>query len=108
RYPLVFSRCAALSPSIWWENTWILSDLAARLESLKQTRFWVDIGTREGDNPQAHLNNLRRVAELLRQAGLKEKTDFMAREIEGATHSEQAWSARFDQVLLFLYPMRKR
>ncbi len=108
RYPQVFSGCAALSPSLWWEKAWILSDLSSRLDQLKNTRFWVDIGTREGDNPQAHLDNLRRLADLLRKAGLREGVDFTAREIEGATHSEQAWSARFDQVLQFLYRSQTR
>jgi predicted alpha/beta superfamily hydrolase len=105
-HPGVFGLCAALSPSLWYNREAFLRTVRARSGWLKDHKIWLDFGTREGMNPagmQAGLNRTRELAAAFRDLGLKDDRDFKYEEIEGGTHSESAWAARFDRVLLFLF-----
>ena len=48
QFPEYFSRCAILSPSLWWSNGRILPDLEEDLDWMRSMRFWLDMGTHEG------------------------------------------------------------
>ena len=106
KYPQTFGLCCAMSPSVWWNNQALLTDLAADPAWLKQTRFWIDTGTAEGNESGKQLASVRALARLLQDHDLKAERDFRLQIFEVAKHNEAAWSKRFDQVLLYLFPAR--
>jgi len=65
----------------------------------------VDMGTAEGAGTGLDKNLLaaRFLEAIMMRVGLREGIDYRYLEVEGAGHNEQAWSERFDQVLLFLF-----
>jgi predicted alpha/beta superfamily hydrolase len=93
----VFGKLALLSPSVWWDEKAILKAVAKKLP----LKLWVDIGTSEGDSA---LPDARLLRDALKEKGWKEGSDLAYHEFEGAGHNEASWAARFDQVLLFLFP----
>jgi predicted alpha/beta superfamily hydrolase len=107
RYPSVFGQCAALSPSLWWEDDLILRMFRDQPRAVQRTRFWLDTGTREGPSPKGfreQVKRTRQLAKLLLAAGLRRGLDFQYLEVEGGEHNEHAWADRFDQVVAFLFP----
>jgi predicted alpha/beta superfamily hydrolase len=105
-YPDVFGKCAALSPSLWWDDELVLREFRDHPEGLRKVRFWIDTGTNEGGNPQAcqaQVRRTRRLAKLLSTAGLRRGREFKYREVAGAEHNEHAWAARFHEVLGFFF-----
>jgi predicted alpha/beta superfamily hydrolase len=110
-YPQVFSRCAAVSPAILWSDGALVERWRRERAKLplKGTRFWIDVGTKETvrDLPaDAYLNSVRSLAEILKEAGLKEGRDFRLVVDEGAEHNEAAWQKRFPAILEFLSPAK--
>jgi predicted alpha/beta superfamily hydrolase len=105
-YPEVFGAGAALSPSLWWDNARFIRELSKRSEWLQQVRLWLDMGTQEGGTPQSRRRGVARVryvGERLAELGRHEGHDFRCVEVHGGYHTEDAWAARFDQVLGFLF-----
>jgi predicted alpha/beta superfamily hydrolase len=98
--PDVFSRVAALSPSIWWANNHLIRE-TAKLPDRIPLRIWLDIGKKEGTRIK---HQVRALKEMLLAQGWQHDLDFAYLEIPEARHDEAAWAARFDQVLKFLYP----
>jgi hypothetical protein len=47
---------------------------------------------------------VRRIETMLKKSGLAEGKDFQVKVIDGAEHNEKAWSTRFGEVLVFLFP----
>jgi predicted alpha/beta superfamily hydrolase len=97
--PDVFSRVAALSPSVWWDRRAILR-YVRDANPKPRLRVWLDIGTAEG---RQHVTNLRLLRAGMLKAGWTEGDDLHYAEIDGGTHSERAWADRFDRVLEYLY-----
>jgi predicted alpha/beta superfamily hydrolase len=105
-YPDVFERCAALSPSLWWDREYFLRSASESPEWLKRCRVWVDMGTREGAieaGMRAMARRVRRLEEIFMRRGLHEGEQFHFEEVEGGMHNETAWGGRFDRVLRFLF-----
>jgi predicted alpha/beta superfamily hydrolase len=100
RYPEVFSRLAVLSPSIWWNQRSILG-FVAEARPKPDLRIWLDIGTAEGTR---HVRDTELLERRLIQMGWVPGVDVKLLKVEGGFHSEDAWAARFDQVLAFLFP----
>jgi predicted alpha/beta superfamily hydrolase len=103
--PDIFGRIAAMSPSIWWANGFLLREAAALPERLP-LRIWLDVGRREGRH---FLAQTRQLQDILRGKGWKKDrkaalADFRYLEAPRARHDEYSWGARFDKVLKFLYP----
>ena len=105
-YPQTFGLCAALSPAAWWNGGEMLARLEKDLSWTTGTRIWVDTGTKEGEGPQqgAYVDSVRRIDAMLKKAGLVEGKHYRAKVVDGAEHNEQAWAARFGDVLMFLFP----
>ncbi len=106
-YPNAFTRCAALSPSLWWDRESFLRNVGVDPEWLERCRVWVDMGTHEGATEagmRAMERRVARLAQALRDHGLREEEQFHAEEVDGGTHNETAWGGRFDRVLRFLFP----
>jgi predicted alpha/beta superfamily hydrolase len=103
--PDVFSRVAAMSPSLWWANRAILREVSA-LPGRLPIRIWLDAGRREGRYTIAYTRHLQ---DILRSKGWRKNrraalADFRYLEAPRASHNEFSWGARFDKVLKFLYP----
>ena len=97
--PNVFSSVLAVSPTVWWDNSVILTKIAA-LPRPAPVRIWVDIGTLEGENAVSGARELR---DALAAKGWKRGTDFEYVEQEGGRHDETSWGSRVPGMLTFLY-----
>lgn len=98
--PDVFSRVAALSPSVWWANNQIIRE-TAKLPERIPLRIWLDIGKQEGIRIK---HQVRAMKEMLLAQGWQMGVDLNYLEVPKARHEEAAWAARFDKVIKFLYP----
>lgn len=97
-YPNVFSRLAVLSPSVWWDDQ-VIVKMVDGLDQKLPLKIWLDTGTAEPGWEGA-----RNLCSALVQRGWNFHDDLEYHEIDGADHSEAAWSTRVDPVLRFLYP----
>ena len=98
-FPETFTRIAALSPSIWWDDCVIHGIVGEINETPRSSRIWLDTGT--------HEEGWERAAQLrdrLVERGWRLDDDLHYKEVQGAEHAEWAWSTRFEAVLRFLYP----
>jgi predicted alpha/beta superfamily hydrolase len=104
QYPRQFSRVAVVSPALWWGDRAILTSV--RADWLAGKRFWIDMGTAEGDigGFGRAVEDVKALGETMKREGLAEGADFVVRIVEGAKHDEAAWSARFGEILQFLFP----
>ncbi|MDX1931297.1 MAG: alpha/beta hydrolase-fold protein [Capsulimonadales bacterium] len=98
RHPATFGRAAVLSPSVWWADRAILS--AVRTTPRTPLKIWLDIGTAEGENA---LPDARLLRDALRERGWQTGVDLQYLEAEGAKHNEEAWAARVEPMLRFLF-----
>jgi predicted alpha/beta superfamily hydrolase len=99
-HPAVFSKVAALSPSVWWGRKAILKTVRESRAKPK-LRLWVDMGTAEG---KRGLDDARLLKAALVGLGFADGADLHYAEYEGATHSEQAWAERVAPMLEWLFP----
>lgn len=105
KFPQVFGRLAALSPSVWWDSRYVLK-LVQQLDHSHRQRIWLDMGMQEGDSPAASIRDVRLLKALLVSKGWREGRNLRYMEAEGGDHSERAWASRLPQVLEFLFPRR--
>lgn len=99
KHPEIFSRVAAISPSVWWANNQIIREIAKNPERIP-LRIWLDIGRKEGSRIK---HQVRALKEILLASGWTD-ADLRYAEIPNASHNEMAWAVRFDEVLKFLFP----
>ncbi len=99
QHPGVFGGVLAVSPAAWWDNSVIVTKIAA-LPRKAPVRFWVDIGTLEGENA---VSGARRLRDALAAKGWNRGTDFEYVEQEGGKHDETSWGSRVPGMLTFLY-----
>ncbi len=100
RYPQVFSKLALMSPSLWWDQRSILN-LPSRLKERPDLKIWLDMGSAEGER---HLKDADLLYNSLLQRGWRDGVDLEYRRVAGGLHTEDAWAARFGDVLRFLFP----
>jgi predicted alpha/beta superfamily hydrolase len=96
----VFNRLALLSPSVWWDDRWIVRQLAASAARREPLRIWLDVGTGE----TRMLKGARLLYRMLVRKGWTPGVDLQYMEAEGALHDERAWADRCGLFLRFLYP----
>lgn len=110
-HPDVFSKCAAVSPSLMWDDQAILDRIEhERAKSLKHVRLWFDMGTHEGKQIESYSSATqytKRLDAMLKKAGLKPGVDYRYVEVKGGEHNEASWSKRFGDILRFLFPVQK-
>ena len=104
KFPQVFGKLAVLSPSIWWNQRWIL-DFAARRRMKSRPRISLDIGTMEGGRT---LDDARKMRDVLIKKGWQVGSDLNFQEIQGGQHNEAAWAQRVGPFLQFLFPAQRR
>jgi hypothetical protein len=71
-------------------------------------KIWLDVGTREGDEPDTCVRNLRDLKDALILRGWELESDLKFVEDEGAGHDEKAWGFRMREALLFFSLLRTR
>ncbi|WP_396223124.1 alpha/beta hydrolase [Gemmatimonas sp.] len=98
-HPAIFGKVGLLSPSVWWDDRWIVRQLAAggRRPDL---HIWLDVGTGEA----RMLKGTRLLYRMLLRKGWRIGTDLHYMEAEGALHDERAWGERAGLFLRFLFP----
>jgi predicted alpha/beta superfamily hydrolase len=96
--PNVFTRLMVMSPSVWWDDQAIVK-MVEKLDQKLPLKIWLDTGTNEPGWERA-----RDLCGALLQKGWHLFDDLEYHEIEGADHSEGAWSTRVDHALRFLFP----
>lgn len=102
-YPNVFGKLIVMSPSVWWANRAILREVR-RVNNKSPQKIWLDIGTREGANPEYVVHDVRMLRDALIAKGWKLGDDLRFVEDEGGGHNEKAWGFRMREALKFLFP----
>jgi enterochelin esterase-like enzyme len=100
RHAETFGRIAALSPSVWWNQRWILG-FVSRVQISSRPRLWLDAGTQESPR---ELPDVRRLRDALLDKGWESGRDLHFEEIPGGQHNEASWAARVGPFLQFLFP----
>ncbi len=100
KYPQTFSRLMVMSPSVWWDQSFILR-LVGGLKAKPSSRIWLDVGTKEGRFAPGQARALR--DELLSQ-GWRLNHDLKYLQVKGGTHNERDWGQRVEPALKFLFP----
>ena len=100
KFSNVFSKIAALSPSVWW-NQRVIVRFAQAAPVEPRPRIWLDIGTREG--PRI-VDDVEKFRDVLLSKGWQNDRDLHYERVEGAEHNEAAWAARVGPFLQFLFP----
>lgn len=102
KHPTVFGKLAILSPSVWWDNRFIVRRLLA-LTTRPALRVWLSTGTAEGPNVA---EAARRVRDAMIRKGWRLGHDLAYAEFVGAPHHESAWAAQVEFFLRYLFPPR--
>jgi predicted alpha/beta superfamily hydrolase len=105
RHPEAFGKLAVLSPSVWWNQRYILAylnDVAPELH--RRPRIWLDVGDQEG---RRTLADARLLSARLIDHGWRQNADLHFAAIEGGTHNEASWARRVRPMLRFLFPARQ-
>ena len=111
RYPEVFSRIGAMSPSLWFAGGAIFSYIQDM--PFVESRIYLDIGTLEGgsssvnkllrnSSKRRNSGNAFRMQQLLIAKGYRLDYDLMFVEEEGGIHHESSWARRLPDALRFL------
>ena len=102
-YPQVFGQIGLMSPSIWWKDRAMVKDVAKMPKNL---RIWVDMGTNEGSDPAANVQDAKDLVSGLEKLGYQHFKNLAFHLEPGAGHNEQAWDARLDHPLSFFFGAR--
>ncbi len=97
-HPDSFGKVAALSPSLWWDEKFMIKQLE-RSKFLAK-KIWIDSGSLENEI----LNDV-----LLLESYLIDRisaSDFKTSIQNGADHSEKYWAQRLPFILKFLFPKK--
>jgi predicted alpha/beta superfamily hydrolase len=97
-FPEIFGLVGALSPSIWWNNSALLTD-AMRTPYLP-LKIYLDSGDSGGERPQ----DVQMLSEIFKQRGMRSGKTMKTVIQEGAIHSEKFWAQRLPVALQFLFP----
>lgn len=99
-YPAVFGKLAVLSPSVWWDDRWILRQLGEQNPQQQSLKIWLDVGTGES----RMLKGTRLLHRMLVRKGWRDGVNLEYHEAEGARHDERAWGQRSGLFLRSLFP----
>lgn len=100
-YPSVFRRVAAVSSAYWFSQP-EMEALIRRSDLSAVERFYLDVGTCEGDSPAGrarYVESSKAVYDLLKAKAGRVRFAIA----EGAAHNEAAWRQRVPAMLQFLY-----
>ena len=96
--PETFGAALVVSPSVWWDDHFVLRDAAATVPT-PRPRLWVDMGGQEG---RQAVTLARDLTQLLRRQGWNDSSLRFTEDARGA-HDEASWARRVPAMLDFLY-----
>lgn len=106
-YPATFGGWLLLSPSVWWDNRFVLRQIRDYPEK-KRPRVWLDVGTNETPALPSFVIDMHFDAQLLRDTlranGWADST-LSYSEADGDTHNDQAWRKRMRKALPYMFPI---
>jgi len=96
----VFGLVGALSPSTWWDNTWIIGEVGTTAASPRPIRAYVDSGDSGPSNDD--VTNTANLAAAYKALGYVQGStlDYLVQ--AGGQHSEIYWAQRLPGTLAFL------
>ena len=96
--PETFGSALVVSPSVWWDDGWVLRDVAATSPQ-PRPRLCVDMGAQEGEQA---VQLARALEQALRRRGWPaDQLRFV--EAPRGSHDEASWARRVPAMLDFLY-----
>jgi predicted alpha/beta superfamily hydrolase len=96
--PQVFGLLGALSPSTWWDNTWVIPEVQS--EPTLPIHIYVDSG--DAGDSQDDVTNTAHLAQVLKDRGAS--LDYLVQ--HGGQHNELYWRQRVPGALGFLLGSR--
>lgn len=100
-----FGRLGAMSPSTWWDERWILGEVAT-IGTPRPRRVYVDSG--DAGTSMDGVTDTADLAAAFRALGYVEGVDLHYVVEPGGTHDEASWARRLPRALDFLLPRRER
>lgn len=97
--PDIFPRCAAHSPSLWWDEGALLEEITEDPEWMGASKIYLDVGTEEGMFEDVLLLERIFSESEAGELGAAEWTCIVG---DGHGHQETAWRERVPHALLFL------
>jgi len=106
--PETFGMSGVISASLFWNNRQLTNDVEKYAPQLKNTKFWVDMGAREGriregDTASTSVLNARLLIEKFHQAKLAPGKNYFYLEVPQGEHNERSWAQRMDKMLLYFF-----
>lgn len=99
-YSHVFGKIGILSPSLWWNGGEAI-DVAAEMPA--GLCLWIDMGTCEGEQPEAGVARVQALVQRLLARGYVEGWNLAFVLDSGARHDEFAWSGRIETMLRWFF-----
>lgn len=97
----VFGLVGAMSPSTWWDGTFILGEVSTMAgKPTRPTRVYVDSG--DSGSSGDGVANTRLLADRYRSVGYTDGKDFKHVVQAGGQHNEVYWASRLPAALAFL------
>ena len=96
KQPSVFGLLGALSPSTWWDSTWIIGQVRAHSPAQKPLRLYLDSGDSGTDNDD--VVNTRQLASVYSSLGVSVRHVVQ----RGGQHGESWWRQRVPGALQYL------
>lgn len=96
----VFGRVGLMSPSTWWDNRWLLGQVAATPAAPRPLLVYVDSGDSGTSNDD--MANTKALAAAYRALGYVDGKTLMYVVQAGAIHNEVYWAQRLPAALAFL------
>lgn len=99
QYPGVFGRLGIVSPSTWWDKTFIINYVKNNTGATRPTKVYVDSGDDDA-------SNTAKLAATYQGLGYVEGDTLHYVMKKGQSHNEYYWSLRLPEALGFLFPER--
>lgn len=96
--PETFGAALVVSPSVWWDDRFVLRDLPQAAPE-RRARLWLDMGAQEGDQA---VTLARELAARLAERGWSADELRFVEDPRGG-HDEASWARRVPAMLAFLY-----
>jgi len=89
-----------MSPSTWWDNDWLIGDVATTKATPRPIKVYVDSGDSGASNDD--VTETKTLADQYRTLGYRDGTSFDYVVQAGGQHNEVYWAQRLPGALAFL------